>query len=88
MNIEFEETYPTWKIVLDQKVIVDPNPLHIQFQFTIVQIKISQCPSNREFPIFSKLTQLISVGKILRPLGAFKQNRACYLIALAYSKST
>ena len=29
---------------------------------------------------FSKLTQLLSVGKFLRPLGAFKQNRTCYLI--------
>ena len=29
---------------------------------------------------FSKLTQLLFIGKFLRPLGAFKQNRTCYLI--------
>ena len=31
---------------------------------------------------FSKLSQLLSVGRFLRPIGAFKQNRTCYLIAL------
>ena len=56
-----------WKIHLDQKVITDPNPLWTQLsQLTMVQIQISQCPSNKEFPKFFKTHPAFVCSSLLK----------------------
>ena len=39
---------------------------------------------NKNFLMFSKLTQLLFLCQILRSLGAFKQNMTCYLAVVVY----
>ena len=54
-KLSLKRPTPLWKILLDQKEILDPNPLKTQLsQLPMVHIKLSQWPLDREFPKFFK----------------------------------